>query len=294
MNKIKVTTNKETIDFTIGPRKFFLGPNYSSKYEIIQAFRKVYYKMDTSEYEEECQINQKIEIDGKEVESRKSVLFEVNSSFQIDSDLKLGSKSLLQRYLEFKLVNIEYNETLGAINILFDDLLTDVNEMIGLERGDFNITLTVEELTTKQLLKLFSADIIKDELCANCCNLSYDEIILYQLELINAIASEFDLKDYFVLIDVQRVSKTILEYLKKNERSNLYYMVFCDQKMAVSVEEVVYFKDRTIDFFDDNQLYESIYIHLGLDMPFSEFKKELQVFISENVSDNCKIIDKKL
>lgn len=122
MDNIKVHFLKDIFDISIDNYKLILGKNYNLKFEIISSIIQYFEKKNYSEYQNINNNKCHFEINEKRIDTKEWELFIVNSYFDLNNDLKLGSKSILYKYFEVILRDIEYSDTVNTINLLMKEL----------------------------------------------------------------------------------------------------------------------------------------------------------------------------
>ena len=131
---------------------------------------KQFFQKTESEYRSENNLEAKILMDGEAVSNKRMLFLEINPYDSLIEDRKLSSKSLVLKYLEKKLQDKIYFDTIRTLDILFQSLAEEAN--------DDNLKIAFNEMNFKQLLKIleayFSDDFQKDEF-----DLSYEDVILF-------------------------------------------------------------------------------------------------------------------
>ena len=116
MNQINIYNNESSFVFQINKVKYMLGFYYLLKYQFLQIIRQFYSRMN-SEKREEYGIVNHVLIDNEEINSRSSMLWEIKDTYLLTEDLKLGTKSLVTMYLETKMQNTLYFDSMNTIEI---------------------------------------------------------------------------------------------------------------------------------------------------------------------------------
>lgn len=209
MKKITIINNESQYDIIVDNIKMICGDNYEAKDKIINTFINYFSKMNRSDYADENGYNSLIKINDDYISDSNYEFFFVSQLFDLNSDLKLTSKSLCLMYITALLNNIEYNETFNTIAILLNDLLNEVSEN---EAIHDIIPMFESELTKKDILKLLSFSFIKEDNIINNFDLNLEEKINLQLEMIAKISSVSE-KNTIVVVDSPIVYKTTFEKL---------------------------------------------------------------------------------
>lgn len=191
-----IKTNNNTL--LIDKYKFLFGFDIEIKFNIRNSLKKYFEKESKLDYDIENNINNIIKINERIIDTKQYNYIELHNLYDIKEDLKLGTKSLLQKYYELYLEQIEYNELFITINNLLKSL--DIEIDLNLVYNDIAIYGQVTDITKKTLIKMIEVSLVKKELDISSYSLSYSDTILIQLELIKKIAKLDHNKEYIVLI----------------------------------------------------------------------------------------------
>ena len=218
----------------------------SANYTLLQAIR-LFASKDKSENRIENNISAKMLINEKEIELKNNMFIEISEMYSLNEDKKLTTKSLMLKYLEIKLQNQEYFDTISTIDILLNSLSEEVNDE-SLLKIMFNGT------NYKQLIKMLSP-YYEDELQKDEFDLTRDELILFQLDLVEYISnhnSKYD--NIFVFGRLDNLSDKILQ--KINRIENVKLIIFTNYyNDLMNVQNAALLQDKIIDFADMEQIY---------------------------------------
>ena len=128
---------------------------------------------DKSENRTENNISTKIFINEKEIELKNNMFIEISEMYSLNEDKKLTTKSLMLKYLEIKLQNQDYFDTISTIDILLNSLSEEIND-------ESMLKIMFNGANYKQLIKMLSP-YYEDELQKDEFDLTRDELILFQL-----------------------------------------------------------------------------------------------------------------
>lgn len=175
--------------------------------------------------------------------------FYVSYNFDLQQDLKLGTKSLSYMYLNSLFNDIEYADSYQTISFLLSEIVEGVKE-------DFleDISVLMESnLSKKELIKLFTFYLIKDDLEINANDLSLEEVINTQLCMIKKIICSEN-KNTILLLDspiFYESSKKILEEV------DCYCLVFFEAcNFKENEPDCLFLVDDMIDIADEEKLFE--------------------------------------
>lgn len=201
MDNIKIFFSNKVVELAINQNKLILGNNYHKKFEIIKSIRQYFEKKNYSEYQQVNNHRCQIEFNENRLDNRGWELFEINNFFDLNNDIKLGSKSLLVKYFETSLKDIEYNESVNTINILLEDLSKEFYEIK--EIKDVDLSVSFQPLNYKTIIKLLNLSVLRDGIEANGYDLSYEQLIIFQLNLIKEIGLNENTKNLLLSLTYQ-------------------------------------------------------------------------------------------
>lgn len=175
------------------------------------------------------------------------MFIEISETYSLNEDKKLTTKSLMLKYLESKLQNQEYFDTISTIDILLNSLSEEVND-------ESMLKIMFNGTNYKQLIKMLSL-YYEDELQKDEFDLSRDELILFQLDLIEYI-SDHNSKYYniFVFGKLDNLSNKILHKINAIEKIKLIIFTNCYNDL-MDVQNTSLLQDKIIDFADMEQIY---------------------------------------
>ena len=206
MNKITIKNGNKKYDITINRVKYVFSSN-QDEFKIKQSFRN-YFSKNKSEFRKENGNSNKVLFNDKDLDVKRTLFVEINSNFSINEDCKLNSKSLILKYLELRLQDMEYFDTINTINLLFESLSEELKDENGLN------TL-FDSMDYKHLSKLINPYYF-DELQKDEYDLTFEELLLFQIKLIKYISLNNNFYEYIIVfIDLDEV-----EYSKVAEPSN--------------------------------------------------------------------------
>ena len=218
----------------------------SMNYTLLQAIR-LFTSKDKSENRTENNISTKMFINEKEIEFKNNMFIEISEMYSLNEDKKLTTKSLMLKYLEMKLQNQDYFDTISTIDILLNSLSEEVND-------ESMLKIMFNGANYKQLIKMLSP-YYEDELQKDEFDLTRDELILFQLDLVEYISnhnSKYD--NIFVFGKLDNLSDKILQKINKIE--NVKLMIFTNYyNDLMNVQNTALLQDKIIDLADMEQIY---------------------------------------
>lgn len=259
MKKITIDGVKAENNFIlIDKYKFLFGTNDSIKYKIRTSIRRYYDRDPKVEYDIEKNIKNSVQINDKYVDLKKSYYFELTELFDLKEDIKLGTKSIFQRYYDLMLDKIQYNDIFISANNELKTLIDELNLKIYLDDVLINANLT--DLSKKMILKMMELKIMKEELEISPLSLDYEDILLLQVELMKHIANLDYENEYLVILNVPILSKKIYDNVLHN-MDNLNIIVFSyflKDNFFIKDTDIAIVDEDIYDLLNDEQLYEML------------------------------------
>ena len=245
MNLLTIKNGTNKWNLQMNHVKYIISDS-STNYTLLQAIR-LFNSKDKSENRTENNLSTKIFINEKEIELKNNMFIEISEAYSLNEDKKLTTKSLMLKYLEIKLQNQEYFDTISTIDILLNSLSEEVND-------ESLLKIMFNGANYKQLIKMLSP-YYEDELQKDEFDLTRDELILFQLDLIEYISnhnSKYD--NIFVFCKLDNLSDKILQKINKIE--NVKLIIFTNYYSdLMNVQNTSLLQDKIIDFADMEQIY---------------------------------------
>lgn len=245
MNLLTIKNGTNKWNLQMNHVKYIISDS-SMNYTLLQAIR-LFTSKDKSENRTENNISTKMFINEKEIELKNNMFIEISEMYSLNEDKKLTTKSLMLKYLESKLQNQEYFDTISTIDILLNSLSEEVND-------ESMLKIMFNGANYKQLIKMLSP-YYEDELQKDEFDLTRDELILFQLDLVEYISnhnSKYD--NIFVFGKLDNLSDKILQKINKIE--NVILMIFTNYyNDLMNVQNTTLLQDKIIDLADMEQIY---------------------------------------
>ena len=250
MNQINIYNNESSFVFQINKVKYMLGFNYLLKYQFLQIIRQFYSRMN-SEKREEYGIVNHVLIDNEEINSRSSMLWEIKDTYSLTEDLKLGTKSLVTMYLETKMQNTLYFDSMNTIEILFNSLEEELND-------NDEINVLFNSINAKTLLKFMKAIIREEDLQLDEYDLSYKQIIMLQIKMIMYIMQHkvFNFNP-IVIVHISELTQEINEAIWNIP--NVCVFIFMDEyNPIINTKYITLFESNFVDCGDLESIYQIV------------------------------------
>lgn len=245
MNLLTIKNGTNKWNLQMNHVKYIISDS-STNYTLLQAIR-LFTSKDKSENRTENNISTKMLINEKEIELKNNMFIEISEMYSLNEDKKLTTKSLMLKYLEIKLQNQDYFDTISTIDILLNSLSEEVND-------ESTLKIMFNGANYKQLIKMLSP-YYEDELQKDEFDLTRDELILFQLDLVEYISnynSKYD--NIFIFGKLDNLSDRILQ--KINKIQNVKLMIFTNYyNDLMNIQNAALLQDKIIDFADMEQIY---------------------------------------
>ena len=245
MNLLTIKNGTNKWNLQMNHVKYIISDS-SANYTLLQAIR-LFTSKDKSENRTENNISTKMFVNEKEIEFKNNMFIEISEMYSLNEDKKLTTKSLMLKYLEIKLQNQDYFDTISTIDILLNSLSEEVND-------ESMLKIMFNGANYKQLIKMLSP-YYEDELQKDEFDLTRDELILFQLDLIEYISnhnSKYD--NIFAFGKLDNLSDRILQKINKIE--NVKLIIFTNYyNNLMNVQDAALLQDKIIDFADMEQIY---------------------------------------
>lgn len=248
MNKITIKNGNNKYDITINRVKYVFSSN-QDEFKIKQSFRN-YFSKNKSEFRKENGNSNKVLFNDKDLDVKRTLFVEINSDFSINEDCKLNSKSLILKYLELRLQDREYFDTINTINLLFESLSEELKDENGLN------TL-FDAMDYKHLSKLINPYYF-DELQKDEYDLTFEELLLFQIKLIKYISLNNNFYEYIIVfIDLDEVTQNLIQQI--NSLLNCYVICFSKNYVSEMNDNVAIIENEVFDLSNIEEVYAYFY-----------------------------------
>lgn len=142
---------------------------------------------------------------------------------------------------------------------------------------------------------MIELSILKEGIEANVYDLSYEQMIIFQLEIFKQISSKIKNKKLIVIVDIPLLTHSIMETIKTIEIAKL--LVFIDhynKKALPPLESICYINNTITDIASENNIYNNILMDLPFNMTMDEFKLEIKNMLTNNFTDKAQYLFNKL
>ena len=249
MRKLTIKKGIFKTDLLINKYKFIIGNNEIQKLNLKRALKEFQVGLPLSEYEEENHNNVHVYLDDNELTQKKINIYFISPNYEFYQELKLQSKSILLKAIINELSDESYIETFLTIQSLTEMLCIQFNE-------DHDIKLRDIKISPTTFAKLIEPTLVIDDFEMNEFDLSIEDFICLQLDLIRQ-ATSISKQENLIIVDCPIVTNKIQDKVK--EISNSMIIVFCRTIQTDYLLNNCYLIDKfTIDLADEESIYECI------------------------------------
>lgn len=248
MKQLLISSGNINRTIIINHIKYVLGSNAMNKYYLKQAVRQ-YFNKTVSGYREEKGSECYFKIDDSPVDKKNTFFYEVTENYSINDDAKLSTKSLMLKYLETLYSDVNYMDTLNTLNILVESLSDEVSENAFIQ-SEFST------YSPKLLTKLVTAHYYEDESYKDEYDLSYEDLIILQLNMIDYIVKNSKKYAYIILfIDIPLITDEIKSKIDELSKDRVYCLVFSKTVKVTEIENICVEEDYFLDFANEEMVY---------------------------------------
>ncbi len=284
MDKINFKVKGIEYVMAIDKYKIFFGDNYIFKFNSRQAIKQFLENIQLSEYQESFELQGKIELNENKINHKNWEYYEITPYYSVNNDFKLSAKSLSLKFIESAFDETLCLDEINTINNLFKIVSEQLSEEIKMEQ-EITFSITSSDFTIKSLIKYIGLSLQNDDLSIGESDLSYDEIMLLQLNMIDKIANSTlnKLKKFLVILDAPLLTEKIIRKLKNIEGDNLKVIVFTnDHHIPMPIDNYVISRKGFIDLFFEESILNNITNVIGKNISISQTKEEIAKYIAND------------
>lgn len=294
MENFTVNFLNKKIHFGINKMKLFMGSNFTIKFEMIQALRSHFYKSNTTEYNQRFD-RKSLYVNDKIADIRHWEYYEISPHYDLQSEMKLGTKSLILRYFEALLKEVEYGETLFTLNLLIKRVEEEYLESDSIFDDELSLKGIIQEHTLKAILKQVQPLLMIEGLDANVYDLSYYDILILQLKLLNQIADRNKDKSFVCCLFLSDLNGDFLQKICDLIQSNMYCIIIAEGLLDeidmenININDIAICEKKVTDLSNEEHLYENVIMDFPSHMDLVELKKRIMNSYIVNTDKSDKI-----
>lgn len=288
MKKITICRGNNKSNIIIDKYKLIIGDNYLYHNNLFKNI-KLFFSNVKNEYRQEYEKEVSIYIDDKLVNRKRSILFNIDKNFSFNKDFKMQTDSLVAKYLEIVINKPELIDTINTINYLLETFCEQINE-ISIIKTNYDV------MTEKKLTKLIEPYVDIEGYRCDEYDLTYEEIIIIQLNLVKEIINNNQKYDYiFVILEIPRLSRKILDVISCLSDCFLFICINSNNLIdSISLSDILLVENKVIDFADEEQVCEIICNNCYKPIYLYEVEKYMKEYFISSSSEKCSFIRKLL
>lgn len=288
MKKITICRGNNKSNIIIDKYKLIIGDNYLYHNNLFKNI-KLFFSNVKNEYRQEYEKEVSIYIDDKLVNRKRSILFNIDKNFSFNKDFKMQTDSLVAKYLEIVINKPELIDTINTINYLLETFCEQINE-ISIIKTNYDV------MTEKKLTKLIEPYVDIEGYRCDEYDLTYEEIIIIQLNLVKEIINNNQKYDYiFVILEIPRLSRKILDVISCLSDCFLLICINSNNLIdSISLSDILLVENKVIDFADEEQVCEIICNNCYKPIYLYEVEKYMKEYFISSSSEKCSFIRKLL
>lgn len=240
--------NKST-SININKIKYLVGNNSLEKIKILRLFDEFNSNLSTGKNISNTADELILLINGKSVNTRTTNIIKVDYNFALYQNFKLQANSILLKSLTYQLSDIDYNDIYETIESLLNSICYQFNEKS-------NIKIVNTHFSHSQFIKLIEPKLIIDENIINEFDLSLQDYIFLQLDILHPVVKNNNMLN-IILLDYPIINKCIVDKLQSIENS--IFIIKCDVVYHDNdINNYYLLNEDTFDLADENIIYENI------------------------------------
>ncbi len=246
--KISIINLNVRIDIIVDKIKLICGNDFESRDKIKKVLNNRFNKLTESDYAQDKH-KSSVLVDDEPIAINDYLYFCVDSSYDLVQDTKLGTKSLALEYINSIFKDVEYTDEYQTINSLFTSLLDEKTD-----ESDYYIRPYLDNLLSKKMMvKLLEFSFLNDDSIINNYDLTLEERIMIQLNMIKAISLRTE-KKVLVLLDTPKLTSDMFDIINN---INGQFLIIFNLIVDGQYENVLILDDIKVDLDDENQVYET-------------------------------------
>lgn len=285
MIKLTICKGNEKNDIYVNHHNYLVGNNYKIKTDILRTVLRYYSCYKPSEYAIENNNIPALLINDQLISIKETLMFYENGEYHLNEECKLSSKTLMNRYMELLLSDQQFCETINTINILMESL--------GIELSQSSIlSSNFIAMVPKQLIKLMNPFYCKDELIRDEYDLSIEEIILIQLEMIEYISIHDTSKSMILIcLVIPEITKEISRKIQDLKYCIILIFEQYPKKTIENIENYYICENVCVDLANEEDLYEKICDNHKKLLSLEEGREYMKKYLEKNGTPEARFIE---
>lgn len=286
MHRFKYGKGNNEYSLDVENIKFLIGDNKRLKFTLYNIAHSVFNKISNSESAVEQMGKHSLSFDERYVNLKEWLYFEVTPFFDLEADCKMGTKSLLSKYLDSKSDLLDQSEIFNTLSILVNSINEDFfDNETKINFGNKELKLQLGEITRPIICKEVYPVITNEDYACNSADLEYEELILLQLALIEKICATNISKNIYVYCYIPYLTGKIRESLYGIKYERCFLIVDTDEIPKTDINSFCICSKHYLDFANHEMVLDKL-----SDFPFHIEKDELILLCETAINDG--IFDK--
>ena len=277
MNSLEISVESKSLKMFIDKQKILIGSNYRKKYFMTRALCSYIRKESLSEFTIESNMETSVRFDGQRMDAKRWNVYVINSWLDFDDELKMGSKSIIMKFLESVLSEIEYDDNFqclrSTINVLSDETIKSISDIF---EEELLLNFSIDEFSFKSLIKLMTVSMLKEGHLAKDYNLEYDDKIFFYLTMIGSIAKKNPGSNYMVIIDSQDYSNRIKRSIERLPDNCKSIIISTNIMSPVNYNDILIVGRKDLDLGNENDLFEKICLDSAGEIDIDQTRNDLE------------------
>lgn len=260
MNLLEIKVKGKKYELEIDQAKIILLADPAIPYIINQTIKHILEKEEVSEFEEEQNSVSSVYWNEQKIEVKRWNFFYLSPHFDLNDDLKLGSKSLVLSYLESNLREIEYSDAFTMLNQSIEVLNQEFIEENTLTKlDDLVLKGRLKQFTLKSLVKFLEIQMCLEDSSCKDFDLPIDLKVSLLFRIVSTIAKKNPERSFIVVVDKGRMTSIEFSAFKDDIPKNMVVIVMATSLLgSFDSNQVILSNKGFIDLGSQEQRFISL------------------------------------
>ena len=260
--------------------KVLLSQSHRKRIELIEIIKRIFTQSAESEYEQENGTKSML-INEVAIDHKNSCFIEIHPFMDLDQFFKLTSKSLVTKFVEASLDDIEFNDLYQTLNYVYDLISDEIIESKTLcEFDDIKVNYKLSPLGIKQIIKLLELQIVKKESFANEMDLTNEERTVLYLKFIKMTAERKRDLNFYVVLNCFSLNRLLMDVINSFPNNVTVIINAYEIKTPIIKENIYLIGKNFVDFMSDEDIFDKIMMNFANTNDLTVFKEELDRILS--------------
>ncbi|MCI6745995.1 MAG: hypothetical protein MR580_06505 [Anaerolactibacter massiliensis] len=249
MKCLRIQKGSYETEIAIKKFKFIVGNDQIAKTTLFRCIKEFKEALALTEYQEETNSKCRIFLDDRELTAKNANIIEVDVFNSLSQELKLPSKSLLQKSLAEELNADEYSDIFTTIDYLIQSICDQFNETHDIKLFSF-------AFTPQLFLKNVTPKIVIDETEMNEFDLRMDQYIAMQISILDSFIKASSQISIFV-VRYPLITSAIMNAI--NQSTGLFLIDCMDVEGKSDAKDYCLFNEGIkVDLAVDEDIYKNV------------------------------------